>query len=184
MESEKKIDDLDLFHPDRMAGRILGMGDVVSLVETAQAKMNTDEVQNLATKMFSGEFDLNDMLAQLRQVKKMGSMKKILKFLPGMGGLTEKLNQSGMNDKSVAHQEAMLLSMTQKERKNPEILLKSRKIRIAKGSGRSVGEVEKLIKQHNKMKKMMSKIQGAGGIEALSKNMPKNLDGIDPNNFF
>ncbi len=180
----EKIDDLDLFHPDRMAGRILGMGDVVSLVENAKNKMDEGAIQNLTEKMFSGDFNLNDMLAQLRQVKKMGSMKKILKFLPGMGGLTEKLNQAGMNDKSVTHQEAILLSMTMKERKNPEILLKSRKIRIAKGSGQSVSAVEKLLKQHNKMKKMMSQIQGAGGMEALAEKLPKKLDGIDPKNFF
>lgn len=180
----EKIEDLDTFHPDRMAGRILGMGDVVSLVEHAQAKMDTASVEDTTHKMLSGEFNLNDMLNQMRQVKKLGSMKKILKFLPGMGGLTEKLQSAGMNDKMVAHQEAILLSMTPKERANPALILKARKIRIAKGSGRPLGEIEKLLKQHEKMKKMMKQLQGAGGIEALAKNMPDNIDGIDPNTFF
>ncbi|MBN2675866.1 MAG: signal recognition particle protein [Alphaproteobacteria bacterium] len=169
----EKIDDLDVFHPERMAGRILGMGDVVSLVEKAQSQMDMNQVQNLTEKMFSGNFDLNDMLAQINQMKKMGSMKKILKFMPGMGGLTEKLQDAGMNDNTVKYQEAILLSMTHKERENPDLLLMSRKERIAKGAGRPVAEVEKLLKNHQKMKKMMAKMQDAGGLEALMQNMPK-----------
>ncbi|MHA1549900.1 MAG: signal recognition particle protein, partial [Alphaproteobacteria bacterium] len=175
----EKIDDFDVFHPQRMASRILGMGDVVSLVEKAQSKMDMGEVQSLTEKMFSGNFDLNDMLAQIRQMKKMGSMKKLLKFLPGMGGLTEKLDSAGMNDNAVKYQEAILLSMTNKERLNPEILLASRKQRIAKGAGRPVSEIEKLLKNHLKMKKMMAKMQDAGGLQEMMKNMPQDMNGMD-----
>lgn len=165
--SGEKIDDLELFFPDRIASRILGMGDIVSLVEKAQEKIDEAEASRLAERMMAGQFTFEDMLAQFKQVKKMGSIAGIMKFLPGIGGLAEKLQSMGMNDGMMKRQEAIILSMTPKERRNPDIILMGRKKRIAKGAGVSVSDVEKLIRQYQKTKSMMDQMNSMGGIKGL-----------------
>ena len=165
--SGEKIDDLELFFPDRIASRILGMGDIVSLVEKAQEKIVEAEASRLAERMMAGQFTFEDMLAQFKQVKKMGSIAGIMKFLPGIGGLAEKLQSMGMNDGMMKRQEAIILSMTSKERRNPDIILMGRKKRIAKGAGVSVSDVEKLIRQYQKTKSMMDQMNSMGGIKGL-----------------
>ncbi|MBD5405230.1 signal recognition particle protein [bacterium] len=165
--SGEKPEDLEIFFPDRIASRILGMGDIVSLVEQAQAKIDEDEAKKLTERMLSGQFNFNDMLSQFRQVKKLGSIGGIMKFLPGIGGLAEKLASAGMNDDMMKRQEAIILSMTPKERINPDILLMGRKKRIAKGAGVSVSDVEKLIRQYQKTKQMMDQMQKMGGLKGL-----------------
>ena len=165
--SGEKIDDLELFFPDRIASRILGMGDIVSLVEKAQEKIDEAEASRLAERMMAGQFTFEDMLAQFKQVKKMGSIAGIMKFLPGVGGLAEKLQSMGMNDGMMKRQEAIILSMTPKERRNPDIILMGRKKRIAKGAGVSVSDVEKLIRQYQKTKSMMDQMNSMGGIKGL-----------------
>lgn len=165
--SGEKIDDLELFFPDRIASRILGMGDIVSLVEKAQEKIDEAEASRLAERMMAGQFTFEDMLAQFKQVKKMGSIAGIMKFLPGIGGLAEKLQSMGMNDGMMKRQEAIILSMTPKERRNPDIILMGRKKRIAKGAGVSVSDVEKLIRQYQKTKSMMDQMNNMGGIKGL-----------------
>ena len=165
--SGEKPDDFELFFPDRIASRILGMGDIVSLVEQAQAKIDEDEAKELTERMLAGQFNFNDMLSQFRQMKKLGSIGGIMKFLPGIGGLTEKLQAAGVNDDMMKRQEAIILSMTKKERLNPDILLMGRKKRIAKGAGVSLSDVEKLIKQHQKTKHMMEQMQKMGGLKGL-----------------
>ena len=165
--SGEKIDDLELFHPDRVASRILGMGDIVSLVEQAQAKIDEDEAKKLADRMMSGQFTFDDMLSQFRQMKKLGSIGGIMKFMPGIGGLAEKLQAAGVDDKMMKHQEAIILSMTKKERQNPDLLLMGRKKRIAKGAGVPLSEVEKLIKQYQKIKTVMEQMNKMGGLKGL-----------------
>ena len=163
----EKVDDLELFHPDRIASRILGMGDIVSLVEQAQAKIDENEAKLLTERMLSGQFNFNDMLSQFKQMKKLGSIGGIMKFLPGIGGIAEKLQSAGMNDDMIKRQEAIILSMTKKERENPDILLLGRRKRIAKGAGVSLSDVEKLIKQFTKTKQMMEQMQKMGGLKGL-----------------
>ena len=165
--SGEKIDDLELFHPDRVASRILGMGDIVSLVEQAQAKIDEDEAKKLADRMMSGQFTFDDMLSQFRQMKKLGSIGGIMKFMPGIGGLAEKLQAAGVDDKMMKHQEAIILSMTKRERQNPDLLLMGRKKRIAKGAGVPLSEVEKLIKQYQKIKTVMEQMNKMGGLKGL-----------------
>ena len=165
--SGEKPDDFELFFPDRIASRILGMGDIVSLVEQAQAKIDEDEAKELTERMLAGQFNFNDMLSQFRQMKKLGSIGGIMKFLPGIGGLTEKLQAAGVNDDMMKRQEAIILSMTKRERLHPDILLMGRKKRIAKGAGVSLSDVEKLIKQHQKTKHMMEQMQKMGGLKGL-----------------
>ncbi len=163
----EKVDDLELFHPDRIASRILGMGDIVSLVEQAQVKIDENEAKLLTERMLSGQFNFNDMLSQFKQMKKLGSIGGIMKFLPGIGGIAEKLQSAGMNDDMIKRQEAIILSMTKKERENPDILLLGRRKRIAKGAGVSLSDVEKLIKQFTKTKQMMEQMQKMGGLKGL-----------------
>ncbi len=165
--SGEKQDDFELFYPDRIASRILGMGDIVSLVEKAQEKIDASEAEELANRMMSGQFTFEDMLNQFRQVKKMGSIGGLMKFLPGIGGMMEKLQSAGMNDDMMKKQEAIILSMTIKERRNPEILLLGRKKRIANGAGVSMGDVEKLIKQYQKTKTVMEQMNKMGGLKGL-----------------
>lgn len=165
--SGEKPEDLEIFFPDRIASRILGMGDIVSLVEQAQAKIDEDEAKKLTERMLSGQFNFNDMLSQFKQVKKLGSIGGIMKFLPGIGGLAEKIQSMGMNDNMMKRQEAIILSMTPKERVNPDIILMGRKKRIAKGAGVSVSDVEKLIRQYQKTKQMMDQMHKMGGLKGL-----------------
>ena len=165
--SGEKIDDFELFFPDRIASRILGMGDIVSLVEKAQEKIDEAEASRLAERMMAGQFTFEDMLAQFKQIKRMGSIAGIMKFLPGIGGLVEKMQSAGMNDNMMKRQEAIILSMTPKERRNPDIILMGRKKRIARGAGVPVADVEKLIRQYQKTKSMMDQMNKMGGIKGL-----------------
>ena len=179
----EKIEDMDVFHPDRMADRILGMGDIVSLVEKAQEKMDMEAAQKSAEKMLSGKFDLNDMLAQFEQIERMGPLSGIMKMLPGMnqyaGMMDENATQGAMK-----HSKAIIQSMTKWERENPEKIRSTMKKRIARGSGTSVNEVNKLLNQHSKMKKMMGTLGGmarSGNLNEEKLNgMMDKMQNIDP----
>ena len=149
----EKMDGLEEFYPERMATRILGMGDIMTMLEKAESVIDEETAMKAAKKMEKGTFDLEDFLEQLHQIKKLGPLENIIKMLPGAKKMG--LNNVSINPKDLAHIEAIIQSMTPKERKNPEILKASRKIRIAKGSGRSVEEVNRLLKQFEEMKKMM-----------------------------
>ena len=149
----EKMDGLEEFYPERMATRILGMGDIMTMLEKAESVIDEESAMKAAKKMEKGTFDLEDFLEQLHQIKKLGPLENIIKMLPGAKKMG--LNNVSINPKDLAHVEAIIQSMTPKERKNPEILKASRKIRIAKGSGRSVEEVNRLLKQFEEMKKMM-----------------------------
>ena len=153
----EKMDGLEEFHPDRMASRILGMGDLLSLVEKAEAAIDEDETMKTAKKMQSGKFDLEDFLSQMRQIKKLGPLENLIKFIPGASKMG--LNNVKINPKDMAHIEAIIQSMTPKERKHPEIIKASRKQRIAKGSARSVEEVNRLLKQFDQMKTMLKQFK-------------------------
>ena len=155
--TSEKLDGLDSFDPERMAGRILGMGDIVSLVEKAQAAIDEKEAEKTAKKMQAGKFDLEDFLSTLKQMKKLGPLENILKLLPGAKKMG--LTNIKIPEKQMAHIEAIILSMTPKERKDPNIIKASRKTRIAKGCGLSVQEVNKLLTQFEQMKKMMKQMQ-------------------------
>lgn len=149
----EKMDGLSEFHPDRMASRILGMGDVLSIVEKVSSEIDKEDAEKLVKKMSKGNFDLEDFLGQLKQIKKLGPLENIIKLLPGAKKMG--LNNVKIDPKQMAHVEAIILSMTPYERKHPEILKASRKQRIAKGSGRTVAEVNQLLNQFESMKKMM-----------------------------
>ena len=149
----EKLDGLDKFDPERTAGRILGMGDIVSLVEKANEAIDEKEAEKTAKRMQQGKFDLEDFLSTLKQMKKLGPLENLLKLIPGAKKMG--LNDVKIDPKQMAHIEAIVLSMTPKERRNPEIIKASRKTRIAKGSGTSVQEVNKLLQQFDQMKKMM-----------------------------
>lgn len=154
----EKLTDIEAFHPDRMASRILGMGDVLSLIEKAQENFDEAEGLKLHEKIRQNKFDLQDFLDQFKQMRKMGSMKDILKSLPAIPGLdTQKLSQQEIDEKRIDRLEAIILSMTKKERKNPDLLNASRRRRIAMGSGTSVQEVNQLIAQFNQTKQMMKR---------------------------
>ncbi len=157
----EKLEDLEPFYPDRMASRILGMGDVLSLIEKAQQAYDENQARELEKKMRTQEFNLDDFLTQLQQIKKMGPLKDIMKMLPGMGGKIN-IDDLDIDDNATKHIEAIIQSMTRKERQNPDIINGPRKRRIAKGSGRSIQEVNKLLKQFEDMKKMMKMMSGMG----------------------
>ncbi|MBQ6779839.1 MAG: signal recognition particle protein [Treponema sp.] len=159
----EKTEDFEPFHPDRIASRILGMGDIVSLVEKAQETVEIEEAQRLEKKMARNEFTLDDMLEQFQRVKKMGSMQSIMEMIPGLSG---QIDESKMDFDGMKHQEAIILSMTKKERSNHLIIGPSRRKRIAKGSGTSVAEVNKLIKQFEKTKLTMKKLTRNKGMQA------------------
>jgi len=173
----EKMDALDVFYPSRMADRILGMGDVVSLVERAQEQFDEEEARKLQKKIMKNQFDFNDFLAQLQQVKKMGNVKDLMGMIPGMG---KAMKDVDVPDDAFKGVEAIILSMTPKERANPALLNTSRKNRLAKGSGTNIQEVNKLIKQFEDMRKMMkmmsnprnmtgmmSKLKGMGGMPGM-----------------
>ena len=153
----EKMDGLDAFDPKRMANRILGMGDIVALVEKAEEAMDTEEAMKTAKKMQTGKFDLDDFLSTLKQMKKLGPLENLLKLLPGAKKMG--LSQIKIPEKQLAHIEAIILSMTLEERKHPDIIKASRKTRISKGCGLSVQEVNKLLMQFEQMKKMMKQMQ-------------------------
>ncbi|WP_420318627.1 signal recognition particle protein [Ekhidna sp.] len=161
----EKMDAIDLFHPDRMASRILGMGDVVSLVERAQQNYDEEEARRINKKIRKNQFGFDDFLAQMEQMKKMGSMKDLLGMIPGMGKAIKDID---IDDDSLKPIEAIIKSMTPKERTQPEILNGNRKQRIAKGSGTSIQEVNQLLKQFEQMRKMMKMMNKSGGKRALA----------------
>ena len=153
----EKLDGLEEFYPERMATRILGMGDIMTMLEKAESVMDEDVAMASAKKMQKGTFDLDDFLKQMQQIKKLGPLENLIKMIPGAKKMG--LNNVKINPKDMAHIEAIIQSMTPEERKNPNILKASRKLRIAKGSGRSVEEVNRLLKQFEEMKKMMKMMQ-------------------------
>lgn len=161
----EKLDAIDLFHPDRMASRILGMGDVVSLVERAQQNYDEDEARRINKKIRKNQFGFDDFLSQMEQMKKMGSMKDLLGMIPGMGKAIKDID---IDDDSLKPIEAIIKSMTPKERTQPEILNGTRKQRIAKGSGTSIQEVNQFLKQFEQMRKMMKMMNKSGGKRALA----------------
>ncbi len=155
----EKMNDLDYFHPDRMASRILGMGDVLTLIEKAQSSIDENEAKKMQEKMLNQTFTFEDFLVQLNQIKKLGSIKDILGMMPGMGQL-KGLDTSKIDEKQFVYIEAIIQSMTPKERQNPDIINVPRRKRIAEGSGRPISEVHKLIKQFEEMRKMMKQFGG------------------------
>src|SRR5436309_1034464 len=161
------IDKLEGFHPERVAGRILGMGDVVSLVERATETIKVEEAEALAAKMAKGKFDLDDLWAQLRQMQRMGGLGALAGMMPGLKGMKDAMDQA-QNSKALVHMEAMLSSMTAKERTKPEVINAKRKIRIAKGSGTTVQEVNKLLKMHQEMSTVMKRLKKMGGLGKLA----------------
>ena len=165
----EKMDALDVFHPNRMADRILGMGDVVSLVEKAQEQFDAEKARRLQKRIAKNEFDFNDFIEQIGQVKKMGNVKDLMGMIPGMGKAMKGVE---IEDDAFKHVEAIVSSMTNEERSNPSILNGSRRQRVARGSGRSVNEVNQLIKQFNDMGKLMKMMQG-GGMKNMMKMMGK-----------
>ncbi len=155
----EKLDDLEVFHPDRMASRILGMGDVLTLIEDAQNKLDQKEAEKMAEKIMANRFDFNDLLGQFEQIKKMGPLKGILSKIPGVG---KQLDNVDINDRQIDWLQAIILSMTPQERENPSLMNPSRKRRIAAGSGRTVEEVNRLIKQLDQMQKMIKQMNKGG----------------------
>jgi len=187
----EKMDALEDFHPERVASRILGMGDVVSLVEKAAETIDQEDADKMAKKMAKGEFDLDDLRSQLQQMSKMGGMKSILGMLPGMGKLKGAMGQNGVDDRTFKRQEAIISSMTPGERKQPRVINASRKKRIAAGSGMDVQDVNKLLKMHMQMAKMMKKMTkmgkggrmptmpgmgGMGGMPGMDGGLPPGFD--------
>ena len=159
----EQLDALEPFHPDRVVGRILGMGDVAGLVERAQEVVEEDQARKVAAKIQKGEFDLEDMVDQLRQLKKMGGLGSVMSMLPGVGKIQKKMAQHSIDDKLIGRQEAIILSMTPQERHRPALIKASRKRRIAAGSGTSVQEINKLLKQFQQMQSMLKKMKKMGG---------------------
>ena len=168
----EKLDALEAFHPDRIASRILGMGDVVSLVEKASELVEQDEAERLVKKMESGSFDLDDFASQLRQLRKMGGLSGVMGMLPGVKKAQAQMAAANVDDRMVARQEAIIGSMTRKERKKPELLKASRKIRIAGGSGTTVQDVNKLLKQYQEMTRMMKKMKKMGKKGLMRSGLP------------
>jgi signal recognition particle subunit SRP54 len=171
----EKLTDFEEFHPARIASRILDMGDVVSLVEKAAENVTKEEAEKLASRMQKGQFDLNDLLDQLRKMRKMGGMSSLLGMLPGMGQIKQQLQDMPMDDKLLLRQEAIILAMTPQERLQPKLLNASRRVRIAKGSGTSVQDINKLLKGYQQMETMMKKMRKMG-----AKGMMRNMKGMLP----
>jgi signal recognition particle subunit SRP54 len=159
------LKDFDVFHPDRMASRILGMGDVLTLIEQAEQAFDQEQAEAAAAKVASGELTLEDFLQQMKQIKKMGSLTSLLGMLPGMGQMKDALNQ--VDDKDLDRIAAIIQSMTPQERRDPKILNGSRRMRIAKGSGTSVPEVNNLVNRFGEAQKMMKTMSGMGGIPGM-----------------
>lgn len=173
----EKIEEFEEFYPDRLAGRILGQGDVVSLVEKAMEKVDHQEAEQMAAKMMKGKFDLEDMLSQLKQVQKLGSLGSLMGMIPGLSKFKNQIENAGVGDDLIKKQEAIILSMTKAERRHPDIIKASRKKRIAAGSGVEVHEVNKLLKSYEQMAGMMKKMGRMGGMKnmlnpAMLKNLP------------
>jgi signal recognition particle subunit SRP54 len=163
----EKLDAIEAFHPSRVASRILGMGDIVSIVEKAAATIEEDEAERMAQRMAKGQFDMNDLRSQLRQMQNMGGLGMLAGMMPGMKKAKAAMAASGMDDRVLLRMDAIIGSMTPKERAKPELLNAKRKIRVAKGSGTQVQDVNKLIKMHQEMSKAMKQIRKMGGIKGL-----------------
>ncbi|MCM1334795.1 MAG: signal recognition particle protein [Bacteroides sp.] len=172
----EKIDDLEPFHPDRMANRILGMGDVLSLIEKAKDSFDEKEAEKLARKMQQNKFDMNDLLSQFEQIEKMGSISSILNMIPGISG---KVKEEDIDERKMPRTKAIILSMTKKERERPSLIDAKRKRRIAAGSGTRVEDVNNLLKQFDMMQKMMKQLGGKGGKKRIPKNLLRGLGGMD-----
>ena len=171
----EKLSDIEEFHPERMASRILGMGDVLSIIEKAEESFDFEEAEKLEKQLKKKDFDLDDYLSQLRQVKKMGSFSSILKMLPGMANVKD----LKVDDKEFVKIEAIICSMTKQERRTPKILNASRRVRIAKGSGTSVQQINQFMKSFEMTQKMMKKMQDGKGMKNLMKNMnPQDLKNL------
>ncbi|MCD8194717.1 MAG: signal recognition particle protein [Coprobacillus sp.] len=168
----EKFTDLDVFHPDRMADRILGMGDVMTLVEKAEDNVSEKEMRKTTNKIMAGKFDLNDMVDQLKQVKRMGSFSGLLSMIPGMPKITKE--QIATAEQSAKNVEVIVSSMTPEEREHPEILKYSRKLRISKGCGKSVAEINKVLKQYDQMKEQMDQL----GKMTKNGKMPSGMGGL------
>ncbi|MBS1651802.1 MAG: signal recognition particle protein [Bacteroidetes bacterium] len=171
----EKMDALDVFYPERMADRILGMGDVVTLVERAQEQFNEEEARKLNKKIANNKFDFNDFLAQLNQIKKMGNIKDLMGMIPGVG---KAIKDMDVSDDAFKHIEAIIFSMTPKERSAPEVINGSRRQRIAKGSGQNIQEVNKLLKQFEDTRKMMRMMNDKNAMAKMMRNMPKGMPGM------
>ena len=182
----EKTDALEAFDAKRVADRILGMGDVVGLVETAMEKVNNEEAMAMAEKVMSGKFNLEDMLAQLRQIQSLGDIKGLMMMIPGMSKFRDKIEQANIDNKVFKRQEAIILSMTPDERKHPDIIKASRRKRIAKGSGVSVNDVNRLLKQYEQMALASKKFKKMGPLGAMRmmKQMFSAMRSSDPNNPF
>jgi signal recognition particle subunit SRP54 len=173
----EKLDALEPFHPERVAGRILGMGDVLSLVEKAAETVEREEAEKLAAKMQKGSFDLDDLASQLKQLKKMGGMSSLMGMLPGVGKIKRQLEEARIDEGMLKRQEAIISSMTRRERKNPKLLNASRRRRIAAGSGTTVPEVNRLLKQYQDMADMMKKVSKLGKKGLMRGGFPGLLPG-------
>ena len=169
----EKWTEIEPFHPERVAGRILGMGDVVSLVEKAVETVDQAEAEKMAKKFKKGKFDFNDLLSQIRQMNKMGGMGSLMKLMPGLSGMAGKLEEAGFDDSIIKKQEAIILSMTPREREKPELMNGSRKKRIAAGSGTTVQDINALVKQQKQMQVMMKRMRkmGKGQMMGMMKDM-------------
>lgn len=176
----EKMDALEDFHPQRIAGRILGMGDVVSLVEKAAETIEKDEAERLAKKMAKGDFDLDDMAAQLRQLRKLGGLGGVMGLLPGIGKMKKQLAGANIDEKQLAHQEAIISSMTKKERKDIKLLNASRRKRIAAGSGTTVQEVNRLLKQYQDMSRVMKQMGKSGMLKGMMGGLMGGGGGTPP----
>jgi signal recognition particle subunit SRP54 len=162
----EKMDAIETFEPDRIAGRILGMGDIVALVEKAQETIEAEQAERMMKRFQKGQFNMNDLRMQLEQMMKMGGMESIMSMMPGMGKMAKQASEAGMDDTIFKRQIALINSMTKRERANPQILQASRKKRIAAGAGLEVSELNKLLKMHRQMADMMKKMgkMGKGGM--------------------
>ncbi|MGH1424135.1 MAG: signal recognition particle protein [Pseudooceanicola sp.] len=182
----EKMDAIETFEPERVAGRILGMGDIVALVEKAQATIEQEQAERMMKRFTKGQFNMNDMKMQLEQMLKMGGMEGVMGMLPGMGKMTKQVQDAGFDDKAIIHQIALIQSMTKRERANPQLLQASRKKRIAAGAGMDVSDLNRLLKMQRQMGDMMKKM-GKMGKGGMMKQAMKGMfgkggmpDGMDP----
>ncbi len=171
----EKIENFEVFYPDRIANRLLGMGDIVSLVEKASEDLDQENLKKTEEKLKKGQFSLEDYLSQLRQMKKMGGIEGIMSFLPGVSKIKSQMDQAGVDEKIITQNEAVILSMTKKERENPKIIDGSRKKRIANGSGTDVATINKLLKQFKMMSEMMKKMSKGNTKGMADKGIPPEL---------
>ena len=171
----EKIENFEIFHPDRIANRILGMGDIVSLVEKAAQDIDEEKLKEAEETLKKGQFSLDDYLTQLRQMKKMGGIEGVMSFLPGVSKLKSQMDQAGVDEKIITQNEAVILSMTKQERDNPKIINGSRKKRIANGSGTDIATINKLLKQFKMMSDMMKKMSKGNTKGLMDKGLPPEL---------